>query len=347
VSGDLSSSAGADRAAGGILPRRGPGRRRVLGTAAGTLAGAAGLAACGGGGRSASQGASPSRSAPATRRVSTPKGTVTVPGSPHRIVAIQPSAFATLRDVGFSVAGVYDEGEQYVSPRYRTSYHAAPKVGSGGQVDVEKVAALDPDLIIGVDYPWNTSVYSELTALAPTVIAPATSWEATARTVAEAVGATARIDALQQRITTRSEKIKSAYADVLAKYRWDILQGGFDSGQFWLYGPGSDVGRILAGAGVRFATASTRSPGQANRSLSYEKIDVLSDADVIGFYADWDGKPSNQGPRLFAQQGFKRLAADREGRLYPFPDFLPGGYGDALAVLDELESALRKLRAAS
>ena len=123
------------------------------------------------------------------------------------------------------------------------------------------------------------------------------------------------------------------------------MQGGFDTGQYWLYGPGSDIGQILAGAGVQFATGSAQTPGDANRALSYERIDVLADAGVIGFYANNDGTPNNEGPQLFAQEGFKALDAVKAGRLVPLPDFLPGGYGDALAALDEVETGLKKLQA--
>ena len=45
---------------------------------------------------------------------------------------------------------------------------------------------------------------------------------------------------------------------------------------------------------------------------------------MIDFYAGFDNKPTNDGPALFAQAGFKKLAA-----------------------LDELEAGLRKLRATS
>ena len=316
-------------------------RRKFL---TGLAGGAAllGLAACG----SSSASAKPSTAASsATRAVDTAKGTVDVPANPTRIVAIQPSAFATLYDLSVDVLGVYDEGAQYVSPRYLARYNAASKVGTGGQIDVEKVAVLKPDLIIGVDYSWNTDVYDKLTKIAPTVIAPSNSWTATAATVANAVGQTAKLQALVQQLKTRSATIKTTYAAALSRYRWDILQGGFDTGQYWLYGPGSDIGLILAGAGVQFATGSAQTPGDANRALSYERIDVLADAGVIGFYANNDGTPNNEGPQLFAQEGFKALDAVKAGRLVPLPDFLPGGYGDALAALDEVETGLKKLQA--
>ena len=317
-------------------------RRGFLGGALGTAA-LLGLTACGssaggtGGDGSGSAGSG-------TRTVQSAKGPIEVPATPRRVVAIQPSALATILDVGGSVVGTYDEGEQYVTPRYLPKWQAASKVGTGGQVNVEKIAALDPDLVVGLDYSWNTDVYADLTKLAPTVIAPTTSWTATARCVADAVNRSAELEALVTKLAQRSAAIKTQYATTLQAYRWDILQGGFDKGQFWLYGPKSDAGVILADAGVQYASGSAQTPGNANRPLSYERIDVLSDADVIGFYANFDGTPNNEAPQLFAQPGFKALAAAKNKRLVPLPDFLPGGYGDALALLDELEAGLKRLQ---
>jgi iron complex transport system substrate-binding protein len=301
-----------------------------------------GLAACGS--SSSDAGAS---TQPTTRRVDSVKGPVDVPVDPKRVVCIQPSASATLWDLGLTPVGVYDQGADYISPRYKERFTAAPKIGTSGQVNVEKVATLDPDLIIGVDYTWNTDVYTQLTKLAPTVIAPATTWQAISRSTADAVNKVPALDVLAQQLTTRAGQIKQQYAAALARYRWDILQGGFDSGQFWVYGPKSDAGDILASAGVQFATASAQTPGNANRALSYERIDELTSADVIGFYANYDGTPNNEGPKLFAQAAWKRLPAVTADRLVPIPDFLPGGYGDALAVLDQLEAGLKKLAASA
>lgn len=145
-------------------------------------------------------------------------------------------------------------------------------------------------------------------------------------------------------LASRSLAIKKTYAAELAAYRWDVLQGGFDQGSFWLYGPGSDVGVILGGAGVRFASGSAGVSGNEDAAVSYENIDVLDSAGVIGYYASYSDQPNNEGPSLFAQPTFKDLAAARASRLVPIPDFLPNGYGDALAVLDELEAGLKKVR---
>ncbi len=318
-------------------------RRGLLG---GGLLGAAalGLAACGSSADSASGTATTTSG---TRTIDTAKGSVTIPASPQRIVAIQPSATATLYDVGLTPVGVYDDGAEYISPRYRTAWTAAPKVGSNGEIDLEKIAAASPDLIIGTDYPWNTDSYAKLTAIAPTVIAPVTTWQATAHTVADAGNRLDRLTALQARLTARSAQIRKDYAAQLTAYPWNILQGGFDAGKFWLYGPASDAGVILAGAGVRFASASAKVHGNGPSVVSYENIDILADGGVVGFYANFDGTPNNKGPQLFTQPGFKTLDAVKAGRTVALPDFLPGGYGDALALLDEAESGLKAMTPSS
>ena len=304
------------------------------------------VAACSSGSSGSAVATDPASGSATTHTVQTAEGAVTVPSSPQRIVSIQPSAFATLLDVGDAskVVGTYDEGAGYVSPRYLSVYNKVTKVGNEGQLNLEEIAALKPDLIIGANYTWNTQDYKELSAIAPTVIAPVTTWQATAQTVADASGRSTELDALKTQLSAGETQIKTQYATELAAHKWDILQGGFDSGQYWIYGPGSDVGTILAAAGVRFATASAGTSGSAGRSVSYEKIDLLSDAGVIGYYSDYSSSaPTNDGPQLFAQAGFKALSATKAKRLVAFPDFLPGGYGDALAVLAELRTGLKSL----
>jgi iron complex transport system substrate-binding protein len=310
--------------------------RRSLIAGGAALAVGLGLTAC----SSATAGAS---SSSGTRTVDTAKGKIKVPANPKRIVVINPIPMSTLYDLGAPVIAVYDEGVQYVAPRYRARYEDAKKVGSN-QVDVEKTAAAKPDLIVGADFSFNTSAYRQLSQIAPTVIVPVNgTWEQTAEATAAAIGNVAGLDALKSTLAQRQAALKKGYAAVLADYRWDLIQGGFDHGDFWLYGAGSDIGQIVTAAGVQLATASATVKGANSLSLSYEQISRLSDADVIGFYSDYDDKPNNLGPQLFAQAGFTSLAAATADRLVPIPDFLPAGYGDALAVLDEVEAGLKKL----
>ncbi|MGX6449071.1 ABC transporter substrate-binding protein [Patulibacter sp. S7RM1-6] len=302
-----------------------------------------GVAACGG-----DDGGAPTTT-DATRVVQSADGPVRVPAQPRRIVTVNPYPFGTLVDLGVRAAGTLDEGEEYVTKPNLARWKATPKVNRTSDIDLEKVAALRPDLIIGIDNAsYIASVLPKLRRIAPTVLLPFgedATWQEWSRGTADAVGRGDALEGLRRRYRTRVAEIRTRHADVLARTRFDVLQGGFDEGQCWVYGRRSPIGQILADAGVRFATASARASSTDVDELSYERLSALRDADAIAYYVTRDGAPANEGPALFAQRAWKRLPAARAGALLPFTEFLPGSYGDALAALDELEAGLRRLEA--
>ena len=108
-------------------------RRAFLGT--GALAALA-LAGCGGG------------------------GSVTVPAEPKRVVSVYPTTVSALYDYGFDPVGVDFVNPEGISPRFRSRWEKAEWFGNLGELDLAKIAALEPDVIIGADYEWNTNYYS-------------------------------------------------------------------------------------------------------------------------------------------------------------------------------------------
>ena len=318
-------------------------RRRFLGAGAGAAT-ALGLTACG-----ASDTGS-TVSAPAeTRQVPSVHGPVTITARPERVVTLDGFTMAAMLDIGVDPVGVYSAGEQYVQPQFLAAWRKIPKISDGsvgGEIDLEKVAACKPDLILGIDA--QKPPYEQLTAIAPTVIlafsrsnAP---WRDMADDTAAVLGRRRAFDKLERRYRARVQHIKTRYADTLARTRWDVLQGGFDNGQYWLYGPKSPIAGILADAGVRFAHGSASVKGGNQQSMSYERIDALADADAIFYYATNDGEPANLGPKLFAQPGFEALPAARAGHLFGSIYFLPSGYSDAIGALESLADALEQLQ---
>ncbi|WP_328912143.1 MULTISPECIES: ABC transporter substrate-binding protein [unclassified Streptomyces] len=330
-----------------------PTRRGLLGVGA---AGAAllGLAACGSGGKSDSRstdakgaGKGSGGKSGGTRTVDTAKGPLEIPDRPQRVVALNDFPMSAMFDLGLTPAGLFNAGEQYVAQRYLDRWRTVPKVsnGVGGAIQVEKVAELRPDLILAIDAQADLP-YKQLSELAPTVVlsfnksrAP---WRDVADETAKVLGVPDALDKLKQRYAERTAEIKKNHAAVLGRIRWDLLQGGFDEGQWWLYGHGSPIGGILGDAGAQFATASTRLDEQ--QPVSYELVtSKLADADALFYYTTNDGKPANLGPKLFAQKSFQQLAATKAKHLFGSIFFLPGGYEDALGALDDFEKALRSL----
>lgn len=300
---------------------------------------ALGLAAC----STDSSGSSPSAST-GTRLVDSVHGRIRVPAEPKRIVSVNQFDTVALYDLGITPVGVYDYGIDYTSPRYRKKYAAAPKIGTTG-IDIEKVAALKPDLILGYDIDFNNTAFKQLTAIAPTVITTNASWKACAQQIADAVHRSDSYDALKAKYAQRCQTIRKRYARVLDSTKWDALQGGFDTGTCWVYSTRAAFVDVMTDAGVKLATSTAKPADQVYTSLSYENLSELADADVIAYWSAYgNDKPVNNGPQLFAQQGWKDLPAVKAGRLVPIADVAMNSYGDALAVLDELETSLKKLR---
>lgn len=310
-------------------------RRLLTGLAA--AATAMTLAACGSG--SAADGAEPAT----TRAVTTAHGKVSVPTHPLRIVSVHAWSTESLFDLGLTPVGIENSGATYVPPRYLKRWKATAKVTSGADIDYEKIASLKPDLIVGVDVPYLSKAYKNLSAIAPTAFAAFSStstWSEYPDATARFVNRETRLAALRQKYEKRISAVRETYRAQLADARWDVVQGGFDSGNYWIYGPDSPVGEILSRLGARFASA-TESVGKGdNKSVSYERADLLKDADYVIYYTNNDGSPANHIQKLFDLKAFKQLPVAKNDHLVGTADFLPGSYADATGVVDSVAEAL-------
>ena len=57
-------------------------------------------------------------STPATRKVDSVNGPISVPAHPKRVVTLDGFSMAAMFDLGLTPAGVYSAGEQYVEPQF-------------------------------------------------------------------------------------------------------------------------------------------------------------------------------------------------------------------------------------
>lgn len=249
------------------------------------LLGAAGLlAGCGG--------AAEEPAAPATRRFAHAAGTTDVPTSPSRIVSLHSTAFtwqlATLgvASIGASAAPAEDPLRyiRLVDPQAAAALDGLVSVGDS-EVDLEKVAALRPDLIVGGDF--QSDLYDRLSAIAPTVLLssdlPNGRYFGVQGALADLTGTTARLAALHDAYEARVAALRDRYADRWAALDWLALDDYEPGGGAYLVNLTADTPahRVFTDLGARLAAPARRyATGEGYVELSEELLSDL-DADVM------------------------------------------------------------------
>ena len=314
--------------------------RRGLLTGAAALGVLAGLTGCGG-----TTGA-PAPTAGPTRRIEGAFGPVDVPAEPRRVVTTDWYTPWALLDVGVTAVGTPRANTGGVLPAYQPAYETMAKIGTTTQLDYEAIVALEPDLILGTLVPdLPPDLNERLGAITPTLLFEAArepgTWQERAVRAADAVGRREAAEELRAAYERRAADLGARYADVLGRTRWALLRGG-PQGNALLDHPASWSGVVLERVGVRLAAAAAGKPG-VSTPLSFEQLGVLSDCDVVLHLADAAGGVPADTQRMLDQPTFRALPAARAGHVYPLPNYYVSHYGQADAVLSEIEAVLGRL----
>lgn len=296
----------------------GPIRRSFVLAAAGTLV--AVVAACGSSdaGGAAADGAT----------VSTKYGEVTVPADPQRVVSVGYNDQDTLLALGVTPVGVFDWYGDYPSATWPWSQDAlgdaTPEiVGSASEgIDVEKVAAAGPDMIVGTYAGITQPEFDSLSELAPTVTQPdgfadyGIPWRDQTTLLGEAVGKPEQAQTLITDLEQQFTETAAANPSFAGK---TVLVGALQGpGQFGVYGPQDPKVRFLNELGF-VNPPVTAEIGDANfATISTEQLS-LADVDVLVWYAG-GGFGDRLRAELAATPVYQQLAAVRENRVVILED---------------------------
>jgi iron complex transport system substrate-binding protein len=292
-------------------------------------------------------GGDPSRAvatAPATRSIDTPHDRVKLPAHPRRVVCLDIYSTYGLLDAGFTPAGVPWLPMTSILPTYLQAMRSISTVGAYTNPDPQKIASLDPDLILGLAVPYTAYVYHELSGIAPTVLLPWSGpedWAPVTVQFANLVGRENQMAGLKQQYQDRCLSLKREFAETLSTTQWAVVQGSGDD-DWYLYGPESPPGQILSETGVQFVAAAVGKTGLYQTFIA-EQIRLLRDADVIIIDALSDYTLTTGTQRLLVQPGWKRLKAVKAQHVYPSPACFPMGYSGALDFLSWVEELLTTL----
>lgn len=279
-----------------------------------------------------------------TRSFTAANGTFDIPVSPQRIVALNDQIVALpLYELGAPVVGSAGrtdaDGNHFLRGGMDTlgidyANTDIAYVGGFNGLDVEAIAALQPDLIIGGPYT-DAAVAEQLQSVAPTLLIDngALGLVDTLRTLADVSGKAGNFEARYQRYLGNVERLKSFIEDPTTISATMTFM--FPAGEeLWVYRSGlGAIAQVLADVGFAQPTAVAALP-ESQASWSAELIQDLDADFIFGFYRQQpDATPEAvfAAYEKFAPGWCQALTACQNGQfvLLPGPTF-----GSTMAGLD-------------
>ena len=276
----------------------------LLATAALTLTG------CGGSSDEDSPAADSSAGFP--RTIEHAMGTTEIPAKPKRVVALDASFVDATLILDTPVVGYTDyRSINGKLPDYlgddRTTYGAeAQAVGTLAEPNLEKIAELNPDLIITAKVR-HEKLYDQLSKIAPTVMSETTgpTWKDNIRLEAKALGAE---DVAEKEISSYEKAAKTVGDAVNAKAGDPTVSiVRFVDGPTRLYQNASYSGIVLKDAGLK--RPKSQDVEDFALEISPERIkDADADAIFVTVYADEKGLSAKTAAQFKANPLWKPLA---------------------------------------
>ncbi|MDX6740070.1 ABC transporter substrate-binding protein [Actinocorallia sp. A-T 12471] len=314
-----------------------PFRRPRLLVAALTVA-ALSLTGCGG---SDEPDAAPSSQAPTTRVVEATNGSITIPADPQKIVGIN-YATGALLDVGVVPVGTTKIEEPLeLTPEQQAAGAGITEIGAGDQINLEKVASVQPDLIIveGADFGWPID---KLSAIAPTLyfeVKAPSDLVASAEKIAEAVGKGDQLKGLKDAYDAKITEIKGKYPEQLKK-KFTVVST-YGGGNYYLGTRTSWIGQVVDDLGGAFSQASSSTETHETEE-SLENLSKLNDADVI-LIGRSGGEFTPETTEMLNSSSFKLLPAAKSSQVHGIDFSYADRYTTMTAVLGQIEKILQGL----
>ncbi len=284
-------------------------------------------------------------------------GVTCVPHTFQRLVTLDELSFEQAIALGFKPVGAaLSQHPSYLDD----VMEGVETIGEGGRPDLERVLALKPDLIIGLDF--NQEIYDQASQIAPTLLvqfAHSGEWKDLFRRFGillnrEAI-AQQVMDQYHQRLQDLQTALKAGHSAQSLPFPFQVSVVRIYPDTINLYFRDSFCGTILQDAGLARPPAQDLSAVEARRrfnnevqtSISLEQVDQ-ADGDVMFIWTSEDSAASDQSAqqKLAKLQQFplwQRLHAIKLERAYFVPrHWLGSGPLAANAVIDDLFKYLVK-----
>ncbi|MFZ2240188.1 MAG: ABC transporter substrate-binding protein [Gordonia amarae] len=289
-----------------------------------------------------------------TRTVSSAKGPVEIPADPQRIVVINAGLAgsvyalgAKVAATGVSVLGLPVDKSGFPSVWSAQAQSQGSKALSGPTLDVEEVAVVKPDLIIGggQGFPGaqSTKAYDKLRSIAPTVLVgtEVVTWQDQLKALATIVGADDRVPGLVKRYQERVAAVRTATTPPAqpSAFLYPAIN------KIYAVPSTAALPSLFADAGFTPDDVHAKMPdaelfGSGDSfEVSDEKLGDVLNAPSL-FVVNLNGV---RGQDLKARPGFSRLPAVQNNQVYDLPAYsLRPDYYAVFRTLDTIEKLFRR-----
>lgn len=182
------------------------------------------------------------------------QGTFTISGVPKRIVVLELSFANALATVGISPVGIADDNDSNILlPEVKKHLKPWVSLGMRSQPNLEIISTLKPDLIIA-DFERHSSIYSNLSRIAPTLLLKSRSqtYEENLE-AAKKIGMAVFEDTQMKKRIREHKAIMNDYRQAFSEIKLtQTMQFAIvNSRGMWLHGPSSYTGGVLNALGIK------------------------------------------------------------------------------------------------
>lgn len=270
-------------------------------------------------------------SAPAIARdVTDSMGTVAVPDAPKRIVVLTNEGTEALLALGVTPVGAANSwnGDPWWD-HISDAMDGAEPVGKESAVNLELIAALEPDLILA-NKQRHEEIYPQLTAIAPTVMSKELrgDWKINFRLYAEALGKEQEADAAIADYDASVADLRDKLGDHLNE---EVSVIRFVPGQIRIYQLDSFSGVLLKDIG--FHRPANQNVEEFAIRTGKESIPDMDGDRIFYFtYDTGDGKGTSLEEEVLADPLWQSLSAVKAGKVHQVSDAIWNTAGGILAA---------------
>lgn len=245
-------------------------------------------------------------------------GSTEIPQSPERIVTVGLTDQDPVLALGVTPVGTADwfgdkQGAIFPWARDYVEGDMPEVVGDSESINFESVAALEPDLILGLYSGMSMDQYETLTEIAPVVAQPegytdyGVPWQEQTRIIGRALGRQERAEELISQTEGRFEQARESNPQFEGA---SGVVATFEPGYYYVFGPQDARGRFFTSLGFEISDEIEELAGdEFGAEISRERLEI-ADADAVV----WQVTSEADGEELRQDSIYRELDVSREER---------------------------------